>query len=57
MVATGPDMCVALHRDLASSKGTKDCVRQALASNIPVWLIENERAVPRRIEAADARLN
>ena len=43
-------------RSLATSKGTKDCVRQALAAGIPVYLIEDERAVPRRIEAGDKRL-
>jgi hypothetical protein len=39
MVQAGADLCVALHRDLAASKGTKDCVRQALAAGIPVYLI------------------
>jgi YspA, cpYpsA-related SLOG family len=29
MVQAGADLCVALHRSLESSKGTKDCVRQA----------------------------
>ena len=48
MVEAGADLCVALHRRLEASKGTKDCVRQALAAGIPVYLIEDERAIPRR---------
>jgi hypothetical protein len=56
MVKTGIDLCIALHRSLATSKGTKDCVRQALAVGIPVYLIEDDRAIPRRIEPGDKRL-
>jgi hypothetical protein len=56
MVQSGADLCIALHRSLAGSKGTKDCVRQALAAGIPVYLIEDEHAIPRRIEAGDPRL-
>ena len=56
MVQAGADLCIGLHRSLASSKGTKDCVRQALAAGIPVWLIEDERAVPKREQADDKRL-
>ena len=46
MVEAGADLCLALHRSLETSMGTKDCVRQALAAGIPVYLIEDERAVP-----------
>ncbi len=53
MVEAGADLCLALHRSLETSKGTKDCVRQALAAGIPVYLIEDERAVPRRVLAVD----
>jgi hypothetical protein len=56
MVQTGIDLCIALHRSLATSKGTKDCVCQALAVGIPVYLIEDDRAIPRRIAAGDKRL-
>jgi YspA, cpYpsA-related SLOG family len=42
MVQAGADLCVAVHRSLASSKRTKDCVRHALAAGIPVYLIEDE---------------
>jgi hypothetical protein len=56
MVGAGADLCIALHRSLATSKRTKDCVRQALAAGIPVYLIEDERAIPKRIHADDVRL-
>ena len=56
MVEAGAALCVALHRRIGASKGTKDCVRQALAAGIPVYLIEDNRRVPRRIEASDKRL-
>jgi hypothetical protein len=56
MVEAGADLCIALHRTLETSKGTKDCVRQALAAGIPVYLIEDERAIPKRIEVGDKRL-
>jgi hypothetical protein len=32
MVEEGADLCIALHRTIESSKGTKDCVRQAIAA-------------------------
>lgn len=51
MVEAGADLCIALHRAIQTSKRTKDCVRQALAAGIRVYLIEDERAVPRRIAA------
>jgi hypothetical protein len=50
------DLCLALHRSIATSRGTKDCVRQALAAGIPVYLIEDDSATPRRVQADDARL-
>jgi hypothetical protein len=56
MVASGIDLCVACHRSLAASKGTKDCVRQALAAGISTYLVDNDRAVPRRLQAGDKRL-
>jgi hypothetical protein len=56
MVNSGADLCIALRRTLETSKGTKDCVRQALAAGIAVWLIEDDRAVPRRVQADDERL-
>jgi hypothetical protein len=56
MVQAGAELCIALHRDLATSKATKDCVRQALAAGIPVYLIHDEKGVPRRLQAGDRRL-
>jgi hypothetical protein len=49
MVDAGADFCIAVHRNLASSKGTKDCVRRCLKAGIPVWLIDSEDATPRPI--------
>ena len=57
MVQAGADLCVALHRTLETSRGTKDCIRQALAAGIPVYLIEDEQAIPRRVHAEDERLS
>jgi hypothetical protein len=57
MVAAGAEMCVALHRFLASSKGTKDCVRRAIEAGIPTYLIDSEAPVPRRLRADDGRLS
>jgi hypothetical protein len=57
MVESGADLCIAFHRTLATSKGTKDCVRRALAAGIPVWLIEDDRGIPRRMEVDDPRLS
>lgn len=51
MVAAGAGLCVAFHRDLERSKGTKDCVRRAIEAGIPVWLVESEEGRPRRVES------
>ena len=56
MVEAGEDLCMACHRSIEASKGTKDCVRQALAAGIPVYLVEDDRASPRRVQAEDKRL-
>ncbi len=56
MVEAIASLCIALCRPLEASKGSKDCVRQALAAGFPVYLIEHEQAVPRRIQAGDQRL-
>ncbi len=40
MVALGAAFCLAVHRDLAGSKGTRDCVMKCLAAGIPVYLID-----------------
>jgi hypothetical protein len=56
MVAAGAGMCVAFHRFLARSRGTKDCVRRAIEAGIPTYLIDSKAARPRRLRAGDARL-
>ena len=56
MVQAGADLCIALHRSIETSKGTKNCVRRALAAGIPVYLIEDDSATPRRVQAGDARI-
>ncbi len=56
MVCLGAALCVALHRDLGSSKGTKDCVRQAIGARISTWLIDSDEARPVQLIAVDPRL-
>lgn len=57
MVAAGAGLCLALHRDIASSKGTKDCARQAIGARIPTWLVDSDEANPTRLLADDPRLS
>jgi hypothetical protein len=52
MVAAGADLALAFHSNLPASKGTRDCVRQCLAANIPVWLVAAEGVPPERITQA-----
>jgi hypothetical protein len=56
MVAAGAEMCIAFHRFLAGSSGTKDCLRRALAAGIPTYLIDSKKAEPTRLRADDGRL-
>lgn len=55
MVDLGAEFCVAVHQNLAGSKGTKDCVRRCLAAGIPVWLVDSEAedAGARRVTVQD----
>jgi hypothetical protein len=39
MLDEEPDLVVAFHDDLASSKGTKDCVEEARRRQIPTWVV------------------
>jgi hypothetical protein len=55
MVAAGAEPWIAF-RFLARSRGTKDCVRRALAAGIPTYLIDTREARPRRLQVGDARL-
>jgi hypothetical protein len=56
MVAAGADLCIAVHRYIFNSKGTKDCARQAIEAGIPTYLIDSEKAVPKRLLADDPRI-
>lgn len=51
MVAAGADLCLAIHRSIKTSKGTKHCAGQAIAAGIPTYLIDSERipSSPRRL--------
>lgn len=56
MVDAGAEMCLAFHRAISASKGTKDCARRAIAAGIPTYRIASETAEPRRLKMGDARL-
>jgi hypothetical protein len=56
MVCAGAGLCLAVHRFLMNSKGTKDCARKAIEAGIPTYLIDSEKAVPKRLRADDPRL-
>jgi hypothetical protein len=56
MVDSGADLCIALHRSIARSNGTKNCILHALNAGIATYLIEDERAIPKRLKAGDERL-
>jgi hypothetical protein len=42
MVAAAAEMCIAFHRFLATSRGTKDCVRRAIEAGIPTYVIDSD---------------
>ena len=52
----GSDLCVLLHLDFATSEDTKDVARRAIAAGIRTFLVDNDRAMPRRLQASDGRL-
>jgi hypothetical protein len=56
MVQAGADLCVAFHRALETSEGTKDCVGQALAAGIAVYSIADDGGQTRRVLAGDQRI-
>src|SRR4051812_2287146 len=41
LVAAGAAMCLAFHRAITASRGTRDCVRRALGAGIPTYLIDS----------------
>lgn len=45
MLDMDPSFLIAFHADLKSSRGTKNCVKEALKRKIPVALVENSEAV------------
>lgn len=45
MLAHGkPDLVVAFHDHLIDSRGTRDMVEQAIAGNVPVWIVQSTGA-------------
>jgi hypothetical protein len=44
-----PEMCLASHRAISASKGTKACARRAIETGIPTYLIDTDAAVPKRL--------
>jgi hypothetical protein len=56
MVGKGAELCIAVHKFIPGSKGTKDCARQAVEARIPTWLIDSDEGEPRRLHADDPRL-
>jgi hypothetical protein len=53
MVAAGATLCIAVSRDIRSSKGTQGCARLALAANIPTVLIDNDEGLTRWLTRED----
>jgi hypothetical protein len=49
MVDGGAAMCLAFHRAISLSKGTKDCGRSAIETGIPTYLIDSQRAEQSRL--------
>jgi hypothetical protein len=56
MVDAGAGLCLAFHRYIRQSKGTKDCTCKAIRAGIPTWLVESEDVRPVRLNADDPRL-
>ena len=49
----GVNLCIAVHRFIGICHRTVDCVRRAVRSGIPTFLIEDDAAAPRRIRQDD----
>jgi hypothetical protein len=49
MLDARPDMVVAFHRDLKRSKGTKDCVNQAVRRGLPIHLVDGRDPLVKRL--------
>jgi hypothetical protein len=51
MVESGADMCIAVHGSLATSNGTKDCVRRAFEAGVPTYLVDCDDGIPKRLKS------
>jgi hypothetical protein len=49
----GVDLCIAVHRFIGICHRTVDCVRRAVRSGVPTFLIEDNTAALRRIRTDD----
>jgi hypothetical protein len=56
MIEAGAELCIAFHRTLNTSRGTKNCVTQSLEAGIPTYLVDSDAAEPVRIHADDLML-
>ncbi len=56
MVQLGADLCIAVHRNLRASHGTKDCATRAIAAGIPTFIVGSDDGAPVRLDANDSRL-
>jgi hypothetical protein len=43
MVRAGARFAIAVHRELAASRGTRDCVKRCRAAQIPVYLVDGHQ--------------
>ncbi len=51
MVRAGATMCIGVHNDIANSRGTRDCLKQAFGKSIPCYLISSDTEEPRLIKS------
>ena len=56
LIKAAPNLCVAIRQRISDSKRTRDCVLQALQAGIATFLIADERAIPRQLQARDPGL-
>jgi hypothetical protein len=43
MIRAGAELCcITVHRSLATSRAVRECSRQAIAAEVPAYLIEDE---------------
>jgi hypothetical protein len=56
MVAKGAGLCLAFHRWIQASRGTKDCACKAIQAGIPTWLTYAADVSPERLKREDKRL-